>query len=225
MKLLSLAVILAVLTLAPSSSRADDLAPLPLVLPPPALKGTPPNLPTNTTAEPLTSKHREVFLAPKGVKLLSLHKPVTASDSNLITGDLSQITDGRKQAEEENIVTLRRGLRWVQIDLQAECRLYAIVIWHDFTTPIVVREVIVQVSDDPEFKTGVTTLFNNDAANKAGFGPGADREYFENPLTGDGKLIDAKGVTARDLRCYSAGSTDSALNTYIEVEAFGLPAP
>src|SRR5579863_7936505 len=103
MKLSSLAAVLVVLALAPSPSRADDLAPLPLVLPPPALKGTPPNLPTNTTAEPLTSKHREVFLAPKGVELLSLHKPVTASDSNLITGDLSQITDGRKQAEEENI--------------------------------------------------------------------------------------------------------------------------
>ena len=43
-----------------------DLAPLPLVLPEPALKGTPPNLPTNTTAEPLSSKARPAFFAPKG---------------------------------------------------------------------------------------------------------------------------------------------------------------
>ena len=122
------------------------------------------------------------------------------------------------------MVTLRRGLQWVQIDLQGEFNLYAIVLWHDFTTAVVYRDVIVQVSDDAEFKTGVVTLFNNDQKNSAGFGVGTDREYFDNPLTGAGKLIDAKGVRARYVRCYSHGSSDNALNTYIEVEAYGLPA-
>jgi len=89
---------------------------------------------------------------------------------------------------------------------------------------MVYHDVIVQVSDDPEFKTGVQTLFNNDQQNTAGLGLGAEREYFENPLTGAGKLIDAKGLPARYIRCYSKGSTDSALNSYIEVEAYGLPA-
>jgi hypothetical protein len=201
-----------------------NLAPLPLVLPEPALKGTPPNLPTNTTAEPLTSKKRPVFFAPKGVANVALGKPVSASDTNLITGELRQITDGKKGAYEENVVTMRRGLQWVQIDLQGEFNLYAIVLWHDFTTPVVYRDVIVQVSDDADFKTGVVTLFNNDQKNSAGFGVGTDREYFDNPLTGAGKLIDAKGVRARYLRCYSHGSSDNALNTYIEVEAYGLPA-
>ena len=201
-----------------------DLAPLPLVLPQPALKGTPPNLPTNTTAEPLTSKPRPVFFAPKGVVNVALGKPVSASDTNLITGELRQITDGKKGAWEENVVTLRRGLQWVQIDLQGEFNLYAIVLWHDFSTAVVYRDVIVQVSDDAEFKTGVRTLFNNDRQNSAGFGVGTDREYFDNPLTGAGKLIDAKGVRARYVRCYSHGSSDNALNTYIEVEAYGLPA-
>ena len=37
-------------------------------------------------------------------------------------------------------------------------------------------------------------------------------------------MIDAKGAKARYVRCYSKGSTDSALNTYIEVEAYGLPS-
>jgi hypothetical protein len=201
-----------------------NLAPLPLVLPEPALKGTPPNLPTNTTAEPLSSKMPPVFFAPKGVANVALHKPVSASDSNLITGDLTQITDGKKGAYEENVVTLRRGLQWVQVDLQGEFNLYAIVLWHDFTTPTVYRDVIVQVSDDPDFKTGVTTLFNTDQKNTAGFGLGTDREYFDNPLTGAGKLIDAKGTRARYVRCYSHGNSDNALNTYIEVEAYGLPA-
>jgi hypothetical protein len=201
-----------------------NLAPLPLVLPGPAMKGTPPNLPTNTTAEPLNSQAHPVFFAPKGVVNAALGKPVSASDTNLITGELRQITDGKKGACEENVVTLRRGLQWVQIDLQGEFNLYAIVLWHDFTTPVVYRDVIVQVSDDAAFKTGVRTLFNNDQKNSAGFGVGTDREYFENPLTGAGKLIDAKGVRARYVRCYSHGSTDNALNTYIEVEAYGLPA-
>jgi hypothetical protein len=202
---------------------ADDLAPLPLVLPPPAMRGTPQELPTNTTALPLTSDPRPPFMAPKGVANVALNKPVTASDTNLINGELKQITDGKKESFDENVVTLRRGLRWVQIDLQGEYKLYAIVIWHQFDKPIVYRSVVVQLSDDPEFKTGVQTIFNNDQKNTAGLGVGTDREYFENSLTAAGKLIDAKGIQARYVRCYSKGSTDSALNSYIEIEAFGLP--
>ena len=165
---------------AAGSAVAEDLVPLPIVLPPPAMKGTPQALPTNTTAAPLTSAKLPPFLAPKGAVNVALKKPVTASDTNLISGELQQITDGRKESYEENVVTLRKGLRWVQIDLQGEFNLYAVVIWHDFNIPVVYRDVIVQVSDDPEFKTGVTTLFNNDQKNTAGLGVGADREYFEN---------------------------------------------
>ena len=205
------------------TAGAEDLAPLPLVLPPPAMKGTPQALPTNTTALPLTSDPRPAFLAPKGVVNVALNKPVSASDNNLINGDLKQITDGKKEAYEENVVTLRKGLRWVQIDFQGEYKIYAVVIWHDFNIPLVYRNVVVQLSDDPEFKTGVETIFNNDQKNTSGLGLGTDREYFENSLTGAGKLIDAKGIKARYLRCYSKGSTDSALNSYIEVEAYGLP--
>src|SRR5271169_6315112 len=83
-------------------AAADDLAPLPLVLPPPAMKGTPQAMPTNTTALPLDSKPRPAFLAPKGAANVALGKPVSASDANLISGELSQITDGKKQAYEEN---------------------------------------------------------------------------------------------------------------------------
>ncbi len=209
---------------AQDAEKSAGQAPLPLELPPPALKGTPQNLPTNTTAIPFTDKAPAPFYAPKGVKNVALGKPVTSSNPNPINGDLQQITDGKKQAFNENVVTLRRGAQWVQIDLQGEYNLYAIVLWHDFTTPVVYRSVCVQVSDDPEFKTGAQTLYNNDQSNRDGLGVGTDREYFENPLTGEGKLVDAKGIKARYIRCYSHGSTDNALNTYIEVEAYGLPA-
>ncbi len=215
----------------PSLARAHEpaqkpggLAPLPLVLPPPTLKGTPQNLPTNTTALPLTDKSPAPFYAPQGVRNIALGKPVTASNPIPVTGDLPQITDGKKLASAENVVALRRGLQWVQIDLQAGFNLYAIVLWHDFSSAAVYRDVIVQVSDDPEFESGVHTLFNNDQSNRSGLGAGTDREYFENPLTGEGKLVDAKGIRARYLRCYSHGSTENALNTYIEIEAYGLPA-
>ena len=190
----------------------QDLAPLPIQLPPPAMKGTPQNMPTNTTALPLSDKPQPPFMAPKGASNVALNKPVTSGDPNLIGGDLKQITDGKKQAYEENVVTLRRGLHWIQIDLEKDFNIYAVVLWHDFTTPVVVRDVI------------VVTVFNNDQKNSAGLGVGTDREYFENSLTGAGKVIDAKGTKGRYVRCYSKGSTDSALNTYIEVEVYGLPA-
>jgi hypothetical protein len=74
-------------TLQPAA--AQDLAPLPLVLPPPAMKGTPQSLPTNTTALPLTSELRPPFLAPKGGANISLGKPVTASDTNTASFDKS----------------------------------------------------------------------------------------------------------------------------------------
>ena len=83
------------------------------------MKGTPQALPTNTTALPLDDKPEAPFMAPKGCANVSLNKPVTASTPNLISGELKQITDGKKQAYEENVVTLRRGVAWVQIDLQA----------------------------------------------------------------------------------------------------------
>ncbi|PYL01540.1 MAG: hypothetical protein DME19_01300 [Verrucomicrobia bacterium] len=95
------------------------------------------------------------------------------------------------------------------------------MVWHEHKTPVVYRDVIVQVSDDPEFKNDVRTLFNNDQDNSSGLGTGTDREYFENH---EGKLIDAKGTKARYVRCYSKGNTDHALNSYTEIEVYALPA-
>jgi len=113
------------------------------------------------------------------------------------------------------------GLQWVQIDLGAEDQLAAIAIWHFHAQARVYHAVIVQVSDDPEFKKGVTTLFNNDDTNADGLGKGSDYAYIE---TYKGKVIDAKGVTARYVRLYSNGNTSDDLNHYTEVEVYGQPA-
>jgi hypothetical protein len=203
-------------------ARAADaeLAPLPLKLPIPAFMGTPTDIPLGDHIEKPSDKPRPPFLAPKGVQNLALGKKVTSSDKAPITGSLDLVTDGDKESNDNSFVELHRRTQWVQIDLEKRAKIYAILIWHAHNTYQVYHDVIVQVSDDPDFTQGVKTLFNNDYDNSSGLGVGTDKEYFE---TYEGKLIDAKGVEARYVRCYSRGSTYSALNRYTEIEVWGIP--
>ena len=94
------------------------------------------------------------------------------------------------------------------------------MVWHFHSQERVYLGVVAQVSDDPTFKQGVTTIFNDDAANAVGLGAGKDPAYIE---TYEGKLIDARGVKGRYVRLYSNGNTANKLNHYIEVEVFGKP--
>ena len=94
------------------------------------------------------------------------------------------------------------------------------MLWHFHKQPRVYYDVIVQVSDDPDFVSNVQTVFNNDLDNSSGQGIGTDKNYIE---TVEGKLIDAKGVQGRYVRCYSNGNTNNDLNHYIEVKVFGKP--
>ncbi len=199
-----------------------ELAPLPLKLPLPTLKGTPDDLPKGANIEPPPEKPRPPFLAPKGASNVALKKKVTSSDRKPITGDLSQITDGKKEAYDDQAVEMRKGVQWVQIDLGEVCEIYAVVVWHDHRVLQVFRSVVVQTADDPDFIENVTVLYNNDTENAAGLGIGFDRQYFE---TQHGRLIPApKGLKARYVRLYSKGSNLSALNCYQEVEVYGQPA-
>ena len=113
------------------------------------------------------------------------------------------------------------GKQWVQIDLEKEADIYAMLVWHFHSQARVYLDVVVQVSDDPKFEKDVTTIFNADADNELGLGAGKDLAYIE---TYQGKLIDAKGVKGRYVRLYSKGNTTNKLNHYIEVEVFGKPA-
>ena len=123
---------------------------------------------------------------------------------------------------DSDAIEMRSGSQWVQVDLGAPHLIYAIALWHDHRYIQIARDVIVQVSDDPEFKTGVTTLYNNDFDDSSKQGPGKDKEYFE---TKWGKIIDAKGVKARYIRGYSKGTSLTALNCWQEIEVYGVPAP
>jgi hypothetical protein len=205
------------------TTRAADveLAPLPLKLPMPTLKGTPDDLPKGPNIEPLSEKPRPPFLAPKGVKNVALGKKVTSSDKKPINGELSQITDGTREAFDDQVVEMRKGVQWVQIDLGEVYDIYAIVIWHDHRLIQTFRSVVVQAADDPDFIQNVKTLFNNDTENAAGLGIGTDKQYFE---TEEGKLIPVKdGLKTRYIRCYSKGCNLTALNAYEEIEVYGLP--
>ena len=116
---------------------------------------------------------------------------------------------------------LAPGLQWVQIDLQQRAVIDAIALWHYPATPRVYHDVVVQVSDDPDFRTGVTTVFNNDYDNSSGLGAGRDMEYVEDYR---GRVIETGGAAGRYVRLYSAGNIDNDQNHYVEVEVYGRPA-
>ncbi len=208
-----------VLCAAAPAFAEEELAPLKIELPEKSFMGTP----LDYWSEQLefSFKPREPFMAPAGTELVSKGKPVTSSDKTPSMGKLSMITDGDKGFQEKSIVELDRGLQWVQIDLEKKHEIYAILVWHYHMSERVYFDVIVQVSNDPDFTEGVKTLFNNDHDNSSGLGVGKDPEYIE---SNEGRLIDGKGKVARYVRLFSNGNTENERNHYIEVEVWGIPA-
>ena len=202
------------------TTETTRLVALDIKLPTPMFRGTPQDTRVDNLEKPL-GKARPPFLAPVGTKNVAFEKPVSSSDEEPIIGEIELITDGDKEAADGSYVELGPFLQHVTIDLEAEHNIYAIVIWHYHKQATVYFDVVVQVTDDPDFITNVRTLFNNDIDNSAGFGLGKDMHYTE---TNEGKLIDAKGVRARYIRLYSNGNTGNDLNHYIEVEVYGTPA-
>jgi hypothetical protein len=203
-----------------STFAAEQLVPLELKLPAPAFKGTPKELPEGMVVEPLSDKPRPALMVPAGCVNLVAGVIPSSTDTNSTPAKLGKITDGNKDAYEENILLLRKGVQKVQFDLGKPAELHAIVIWHAYDALKIYRSVVVQVADDAGFTKNVRTLFNNDTENKAEQGVGTDRQYFE---THEGKLISAKGEKAQFVRMFSRGSTESALNEYTEVEIWGKP--
>lgn len=204
------------------ATRAQDGMPLPTKLPKAAFVGTPSNAAVGPNVEKPLGHPRPVPMVPKGTVNLALHKKVT-SPLPPFSGSLDLVTDGDKEPKEGAAVELKPKCPYIQIDLGESDPLSYILVWHLHTEPVVFHAVVAQVSNDPKFIDGVTTLFNNDIENQQGLGIGKDREYFE---TNEGKLIDAKGVKARYVRLYSKGSTYhyAKLNYYTEVEVFGVPS-
>jgi hypothetical protein len=190
--------------------------PLTTELPPELIEGTPKPMKVPNLVQP-PSKAPE-FLVPEGTTLLSKGKKVTSSDANPIIGDLTLITDGEKEAGEGYFVELLDGTQWVQIDLEKSASVSAIWLWHFHSQKRAYNDVIIQVSDDADFKTGVTTVYNNDYDDSSKMGKGSDNPYVESRF---GLLADGKGAKGRYVRLYSKGNTSNEMNHYIEVEVFG----
>ena len=207
---------------APAIADADmeEISP---EFPKPMFIGTPvpAELPNLETPDP--SKVIKSFKAPKGTVVLSSGKPVTSSDPAPIIGDLELVTDGDPDGSDGCFVELAPGPQWVQIDLEEAANIYKILVWHFHKQAQAYVDVVVQVSDDPEFKDGVTTLYNSDHDDSLGLGLGEGKEmaYIE---TNHGRVIDGNGVKGRYVRLWSNGNTSNEMNHYCEVSVYGTPA-
>jgi hypothetical protein len=218
MKKTTLLLLTATLTAGSTLCGAETI-PLTTLIPSEKIEGTPievkvPNL------KPAAAKVSELQV-PRETVLLSKGKPVTSSDDFPIIGELSYVTDGEKDAGEGYFLELSNGLQWVQIDLEQQADIQAIWLWHFHSQRRAYHDVIVQISDDPKFSSGVTTVFNNDFDDSSKLGKGSDAPYIESQY---GLLIPVKALKGRYVRLYSQGNTSNDMNHYIEVEVFGTPA-
>ena len=168
---------------------------------------------------------REPLMVEPGITNLAFGKTVTSSMGDIppTIGDLPQLVDGIKTCGEFDFVELDKEPQWVQVDLGAVCKVSAIVVWHYYKNPIVYKDVIVQVSDDPEFKNNVRTVFNNDDDNSSKLGAGSDTTYWARWW---GEIVDLRGpekngTPARCVRVWTNGGVSGEETRFIELAVFG----
>ena len=210
-----------------ATADAPRLEPLDPGLGPDAVTRATPIYPPGQRRPPHLRKEvtRPAFMVPSGTRNLALGRPVASSTvDEPIIGELFQVTDGVKRSGESDFVELDPGLQWVQIDLGMAARVHAIVVWHYYKDPVIYNDVIVQVSDDPGFDSGVVTLFSNDHDDSSGLGKGTDAAYFARWW---GELVDARGkdkrgTPARYVRVYTGGGAAEEDTRFVEIAVYGL---
>ena len=198
-------------------TAADESSPIDIELPKPFFGGTPIDGAFGPNVDLPNYTDREPFLAPSGTKIISLGKPVTASAPPNV-GTLKQVVDGDKSYLPKSVIELPEGIQWIQIDLESRHNLYAIIVWHFHEGIRIYFDFVVQLSDDPEFKKDVTTLYNTDRHNALRLGVDKDNAYVEDYK---GRLIDTKGAAGRYLRIYGQGNNYNNFTHFIEVEVWG----
>ena len=185
--------------------------------PKPMFVGTP--LKANLPNLEKPGKPRKSFEVPKGTEKISTGKKVTSSDDLPIIGEVEFVTDGDLDGAEGSYVELGPGTQWVQIDLDKESAINAVILWHFHASARAYKDVVVQISNDEKFEDGVTTVYNSDDDNSVGQGVGKDPTYIE---TNHGRIIDVAGVKGRFVRLYSGGNSENDSNHYVEVEVYGV---
>jgi F5/8 type C domain len=199
-------------------AQPSDKELLTIPLPKPIFAGTPSDMRTENLEPDRAGKPRDPLNVPKGTRLLSKDCKVTSSDTAPLIGELSSLTDGDKEHDSTTCVELGINIQWVQVDLGKEKELFAASVWHYHGDARVYKDVICQVSNDPDFIENVQTVFNNDHDNSSKLGRGTDREYFE---TNEGRPFPINGVKARYVRFYSRGNSSNETNHYTEIEVYG----
>lgn len=160
------------------------------------------------------------LMVPEGTANIALGRPVTLSGQGALIGEPAMVTDGDKDYGRDHAVELAGGPQWAQVDLGEGATIQAIALWLGdlVQTPRAYYDVIVRLSDDAHFVSGVTTLFNNDHDDSSGLGKGTDYAYIDDYK---GKLIDARGVRARYVRVHANGGTAGPESHFTEIEVWG----
>ncbi len=137
-----------------------------------------------------------------------------------VIGTVSNVNGRRKGVQRENLIELKPGTQWVQVDLGVTCEIHALIIWHWYIGGRVYFDVVVQMAANNDFTKNVEEVYNNDHDNTSSLGVGHDKQY---EATSEGRLIDCKGKVGRYVRCYSNGNTSNEANYYAEIEVWGIP--
>ncbi len=149
----------------------------------------------------------QVFGAKNVLKGIS----ATASSGGSIS-NAAALTDGTVGGTQSIDVTGS----FIQFDLGAARNINALRVYRDASISSRYTGVIWQLSSDPNFSSGVKTVFNNDSANVFGQGAGRDSTYRE---LATGKIVEFDPTVARYIRLYS-GANNNNSKKYIEVEAY-----
>ena len=200
--------------------EAQDKVGIEIAKPKAQFTGTPREIKNAFNLEaPRGGRPYPTILVPVGCdKVISLDCKVTSSDSDPIIGELAYITDGDKEHDAATYVELGPGTQWVQVDLGSTREIHGTCVWHYHGEARVYRDVICQISDDPDFIDGVITVFNNDHDNSSKLGEGKEKEYIE---TNEGRPFAISAVKGRYVRFYSRGNTSNEMNHYTEIEVYG----
>ncbi|WP_219639653.1 discoidin domain-containing protein [Cohnella sp. CFH 77786] len=170
-------------------------------------------------------------IATKPVANVALGKSVSTNASSTSGEPLSALTDGVKTRDKYVLYGVSTGPKWAQVDLGQAYDVVRVNIrndWGDSQTYRTGKDLIVQLSNDPTFASGVTAIFNNDGDNSSGLGTGNDAEYVE-PGDGSGKdILLADPVSARYVRYWANGhvrinGTANAVDTPVEIEVYADP--
>ena len=146
---------------------------------------------------------------------MALGKPVAVSAGPYNATSAAQVTNGN--TDTADWMDVGPNPQWVTVDLGQSYNLNGVRLRHYYGDGRTYYDVIVQLSNSPDFASGVATVFNNDADNSAGQGAGSDPQYAETPA---GRAITFGEVSARYVRAWVNGSTANTSGHFVEVEAW-----